>query len=261
MRKAVSSYSHVRPIHPLELSKGSVWQRFRSSDESRLIMIAPPMADALAYSGWRKDGVLLFPARIVGRALELLFLAENQYDLSVVCADHCVVVHFWETQHQQADSEWACKQTCAVALLSAHVQLALSILRRLYKWVSGLGLAVKDAVVNTPRTEGKCHHDLVLKHAGEFANGQRYCMGIISIEVKVTWPNNLPYDISTTNGPTTSHTKSQQLMAQQHPMRNLNNEWPNNLPCDISTTNGSPTSHTKYHQPMAQQHPIRNLNN
>ena len=59
---------------------------------------AATMADAPAYSGWRKGGELLLPARVVGLALELLFLAESQYDLSVVCAGHCAVVHFWETQ-------------------------------------------------------------------------------------------------------------------------------------------------------------------
>jgi len=64
------------------------------------------MADAPEYSGWRKGGELLLPARVAGLALELLFLAENQCDLSVVCADHGAVVHFWETQRQRADGEW-----------------------------------------------------------------------------------------------------------------------------------------------------------
>ena len=144
------------------------------------------MADAPSYSGWRKGGELLLPARVAGLALELLFLAENQCDLSVVCAGHCAVVHFWETQRQRADGEWGAKQTCAVALLGAHAQLTLYLMRRLYAWISGLGLTVRDAVVNKSRSEGRGHHDLVLKHAGALASGPFYCSGFISLEVKVT---------------------------------------------------------------------------
>ena len=144
------------------------------------------MAEALAYQRWRKAGELLLPVRVVGLALELLFLAENQYDLSMVRADHCAVVHFWATQRRRADGDWAVEQTCAVPLLAAHAQLTLYLMRRLYKWIAGLGFVVKDAVVNKLRVEGKGHHDLVLKHSGAFASGPFYCHGLVSLEVKVT---------------------------------------------------------------------------
>ena len=71
-------------------------------------------------------------------------------------------------------------------LLGAHAQLTLYLMRRLYAWISGLGLTVRDAVVNKSRSEGRGHHDLVLKHAGALASGPFYCSGFISLEVKVT---------------------------------------------------------------------------
>jgi hypothetical protein len=138
-----------------------------------------------AYSAWRKAGELLFPCRVVGLALELLFHAESQFDLSMVCADHCSSVQFWATQHQRADGTWGAKQTCSVPVLPVHSRLALYLLRRLYVLIAGLGLVVKDAVVNRSRTEGTGHHDLVLKHAGQLAQGPFYCSGLISLEVKV----------------------------------------------------------------------------
>ena len=47
-------------------------------------------------------------------------------------------------------------------------------------------LSVNDAIVNRSRREGRGHHDLVLKHAGNLANGPFYCHGFITMEVKVT---------------------------------------------------------------------------
>ena len=61
------------------------------------------MADAADYSGWRKGGRLLFPGRVVGLALELLFIAESQFDLSFIGSAHCSAVQFWATQRRLAD--------------------------------------------------------------------------------------------------------------------------------------------------------------
>ena len=143
------------------------------------------MADVADYSAWRKGGRTLLPARVVGLALELLFVAENEYDLSIVGPSHCSAVQFWSTQRRLADGDWGATQTCTVPVLAPHVQLALYLLRRLYTWIAGLSLVVKDAIVNRSRSEGQGQHDLVLEHAGELARGPFYCRGFIQMEVKV----------------------------------------------------------------------------
>ena len=140
---------------------------------------------AADYSAWKKAGVVLLPCRVVGLALELLFKAKSEYDLSLVGPEHCASVELWKTQHLGRNQEWSAPQTCRVPVRSAHVQWALYLLRRLYAWISGLGLAVRDAIVTKTRSQGTGHHDLVLKHAGELASGPCHCSGQITVEVKV----------------------------------------------------------------------------
>ena len=54
---------------------------------------------AADYSAWKKAGVVLLPCRVVGLALELLFKAKSEYDLSLVGPEHCASVELWKTQH------------------------------------------------------------------------------------------------------------------------------------------------------------------
>ena len=133
----------------------------------------------MAYAHWKKGGKLLFACRVVGLALEALFKSEAQ--AGYVEAEHCATVEFWKTQKLQDDESWSEVQTCFVPVLPAHQRLALYIMQRICRWLSGLNLVVLDAVVAKSRREGTGHHDLKLKHA---VPSRFYCQGFLSCEMK-----------------------------------------------------------------------------
>jgi hypothetical protein len=135
----------------------------------------------MAYESWKKEGKLLSACRVVGLALEAIFKAEAQS--GETRPSDCASVEFWKTQRLQRDGSWSGPETCAVAVLPIHQQLAFYIYQRVYQWIAGLGLCVVDAIVGKSRAEGCGHHDLKLKHG--LVHGPRYCAGFMSVEVKV----------------------------------------------------------------------------
>ena len=139
----------------------------------------------MAYANLKKGGETVVPCRVVGIVLEELCEAETNADLSTLTEDSVTHVDLWRTQKLQGDGSWSSPGVCKVRAADVHRCLALYLLHRLYKWVSGLGLAVVAAKKPRTRGEGSGHHDLVLKHAGHLCKGPFLCEGFISTELKL----------------------------------------------------------------------------
>lgn len=134
----------------------------------------------MAYDSYKKDGEVVTAIRVVGLSVEKLWQAEVARDISRVSADDCSPVEFWRTRRLSGNL-WLPARTCLVPVDAVHKRLAFRVFQHLHALLHTLGLSVIAAVLPKTKTEGRGHHDIVLKHGGS----ARYCDGFMSAEIKV----------------------------------------------------------------------------